>query len=1309
LLSTIFVPKSGKVVRHLSYEQLSTQIEKKFGGFRGLQVDRLTEFLLHCDHYEWDASYVSKVSQTPAGISVACKWLSRMYGFAPPFPAVAETLFEGERVKQAASTSLIRDKADTTQLDPPAEKRTAEWVESTGDESLVTPETSTDIVQTEESALAYHMNDLDAQYAFFLVVSKLEASEDLQALANVPWLQVYDFDSNSRLNGLLSKTENVISDCRNLTLSTIGEAPKAISEKATHWVFMKGLHEKAETVFEGKALNWYRENKVHVQQHCTALSKFCSFYKQALVLVLWYDNDKEATRCLEWLMIQLDQAFPDQSHKFLGKVIICTSSSSEDNDVLRQITERFEWENTKIKISTENVCNFITHYKTVSNAVELHPSFPKHCDDNTLERVSTSRQNYAWLTDSLDALATFSEHSALHSQDVMKEFVKGGVLAWDETCMNEIAVERSCQEAVCRHIKSHYIQLCKSAIIRIYHAPGGGGTTFGRQILWKLRNDAPCVATTTNSISISGLVERIDFLHNLTMLPVIVLIDGISDYEVEMLHANTNGAVIIHVQRFSKELANSYYEPESCCYLAGNVTVKESKGLAELFSKFSPGNKTTLSKLHKEVANMKQSTAHQVFEYGLAAFNHEFKGVIKYVRGYMEPRTALLQNWQKAVAYLSLLMFYGQCGIPCFVFAKLLKSGEEQLELLEALHNGRQFITSARGYWKINYNAVAKEILEFALTVQGGVEDDSAAGNRLSKQAQKNLHCLVENFVQYIGEATGGDSPERISRPLKEMIIKRDYDDTEMADIGRKKKYSRLLDDIRGKENRINVLKQFTETFPNNPEFRAHLGRLYGLYGRFQDAEDAFQMALDLRIKERSDHDTDKPDNVRGRFHHMFGFSYLQKVTQECKIRNLPHALHGAKKAVEQFTQGRKYAVKNRSYGYIGEVRARLLIVELYHKMFNMPDAFCTKKQSSKHVELREFVRVSHSECDRLLAECQQYTTSTDLMKIDHYFDCVSSYNYHFQGIGELIPEPSPTSPNMPLARSKIASIKMKYYKQNEKEIKYLDAIKEQDDIDQVVCLLESTLRAVFLKRYKLATISGDMLEWLDAIRHPLTPDTYALEEVLELVQQWHQRNEFGFALFYLYVLNFLMAACSSESPERHSFLEKTLDLSKRLRTVSYQHSIRHRCRELLAAHSKFTIRKLLPSRCVGTWDREEKQWTNKKSAEKLQVCTGTVKKSDLPLTGFIQLDVPNPSRNHSVLVFFVPIRHDLHGRRFSEKRTRVEFFIMFNTNNGAEAEGVTKLEKRTCRNCSLTTEVITLNQPNCGICSRCGKRHNLM
>lgn len=1294
LLSIIINPLRKDSPQQIQFQRLVELIEKRFGGFRALQVGNIKDFLQKSTFYQLKHD-CNTVAQTKVGFEITAKW---MYRVNTP-PSLREKHCETSSVNPSVKTPV-------SSFDGCSKDR-AEHTRTAFDDVRVPP------LDVEDSAtvgldagqylnksmadLSQRVDELDSSYTYILVSSKLASSDLLDSVASIPWLQVFDFDSGSRQDGLLSRVEVKLQEQRNFTISLLAEPPKIISEKATHWLFVKGLQEKPNTVFSGSSSSWRKNSKSHLKQHCMALSSFCCFHKPAIVFILWYDDDPENMRCLEWLLIKLDEAFSEEAETFLSSVIICTSATPECNNDLHQLVNMFNWHSSVFKISVESFCNVLATRNTAKHSRQDKPYLPKLCEDDTVKQVEITKKNLSWLDDYIEVLVSGIEKNKERMGIAGEEFVKGGTLAWDEISMGNIAVERSIQQEIYDYIKHEIIDTCMSNIIRIFHAPGGGGTTFGRQLLWKLRRDAACVVVRpTAALPISGLVERIQFLHSVTLLPVVILVDGISDYEVELLYKSTYAVVILHIQRYNKEIKESTYQRGSCCYLSGNVTKRESEELATVFSNFAPDSKAALHQLHMDVVS---ENPRKVFEFGLAAFNHEFKGVRKYVKGYMEPRSAELQNWQKVVAYLSLLMCYGQCGIPGHVFQRLIRTSYNPMIKPESLHSGGQFVINECGYWKINYNAVAKEILEFVLSLHGG---NSALTERLSMQARDKLHLLVTEFVKYVGEAVGNNVPDRISYPLSQMVLKRDsYGDAEVADDpSKKKKFSRLLDDIPGEENRIEVLKQFTRVFPKHVELRAHLGRLYSMHNKFKDAEKSFEFALELRTKERSEVVSEKTDNVRGRLHHMFGFSYLHRIKYDCDQGDTPQALKTARKAVHQFYQGRNYAVHNRSYGYIGEVRARLLMVQLFLKYHHIAEAFNEKLK--KHQELAEFVQESHAVCDQLLVECQQYTAPSDLRRISDYFTCVSNFNDYFQGLSPELPALASPCPNIRITRSKIASIKMKYKPRNKKEIKDMDGISDKRDIVEIVELLDATLRDVFSNDYRYVSISVEMLQWLDAIRHPLMPDRYSLIDVLHFVQQWESRNEFGLATFYLYVINFLMAVCASGALQRQSYVDKASELGKKLRMISHQNPIHQRGRESFASHSDFTIRKLLPRRSVGIWDKYKKEWSNEEAAKCLQVCTGTVIKSDLPLIGFISLDVADPIPNRTIEVYFVPKRHSLHGRRFSERCTRVEFYIVFNTHNGAEAEAVRVMQRKQCPTCKMSTEVITLNQRSGAKCSRC-------
>ena len=453
------------------------------------------------------------------------------------------------------------------------------------------------------------------------------------------------------------------------------------------------------------------------------------------------------------------------------------------------------------------------------------------------------------------------------------------------------------------------------------------------------------------------------------------------------------------------------------------------------------------------------------------------------------------------------------------------------------------------------------------------------------------------------------------------------------------------------------------------------------------------------------------PDNVRGRLHHMFGFACRRRANYELNNPSndkpdLTKVMEIIKKAVQHFKKGRKYAVNNRSYGYIGEVRVRLLLVEHVEKaeFIEYPkgcaEAF-SGEMDRKSIQLSEFIRESHSACDQLLAECQRYTPEAELRGVKDFAICVDKFVTCFQKVLGKQTFWEKSSSNLSVRRSRIASLKMQYHKENGKT-PCVDDIDQAKHVRELVELYEETFRQVLANDMPSVLISYDILEWLEAIRHQKIQDSYTLIKVLPTVESWERRNEVGYATYYLYILYFLLAMYTPGPKVGLNFHDKAEEMRKKLKSTKHRQVNIRLTREWLADHKRLTIRKLICRSKLGVWDNTTRFWKDSAAVKRLKVCTGIIIKSSHKQEGIIKLDVPNRKLRQRIDVSYYPAFYKLFGNRYSEQSIPVEFFIGFSVERGAEALSVKMLQQTFCSHCKLNTRVITLNQDGGGICNKC-------
>ena len=1169
--------------------------------------------------------------------------------------------------------------------------------------------------------------DFDSRHSFFLISGKNTPPDKFNGIANIPWLKVYDFDTESQINGLCSSVENQLKISRSFSISCFSDdTTKLLSKNSTDWFFPLGSQKIKGTEYKGSALNWFEQYKPLLEQQFSSIANFCALHTMPVFLILWYDEDQTNLKYLNWLLSILNPAF--KCKRPPKKIVLCLEEKIKILTRMEAIIDSYELDKSTVLISPEVLFKWFASKKVpkqpANNALRI-PKKSAHRDEIEFEIVEIVEE-HMWIKEYIEVLSLESQDQINQRQtdNYGKDFLKGGLISWDELASGNLAAEREGRENMWKYLEKDVLQKQKSMKIRILHAPGGGGTTFARQLLWDLHTKVPCGVVLPNAgLWISQIAERVRALNDKTHLPVVLLIEGRSENEIDQLFEICKYAIVIlHVQRYSMNIPKNKFTPLTrTCLLPGKVTPKEADCLTTVFSSFSPKSEKALYKLTNEVKKKKEKF---MFEYGLTAFNHEFKGVRKYVQGYLklhEQKEGIkfLCDWQKVVAYLSLALYYGQSGLDCEIFWYVLKNKKNDffVSLDDIEYSGRQFIIETKDRkWRISHNMVAKEILEQVLTDSTDSHLQSTA--TLSNKAKCKLHELVKNFIHLIKKAVNGGTPDHVVQVLMDMIIRRNNSEVEISDTiesivynkdqRKKGSLSRLLEDVSKTENRVEILQLLTKAFPQNAEFHAHLGRLLNMCKRFEEAEHYLQVAINIRTAdlELMHVHPNSPDDMLGRIQHMFGMGYTLRAKQELskakKVMNgyeYKDLLNFVNEAVEHFCSARRYATRGFSYGLIGEVHARLLVSDYVHNKFpkGCLDAF-EGGFGPDHIALSQFVCESHSVCDQLLADCLYKTSEQELNRVEDYTKCVENFTRFYRCIRQDMPLWKNESSNIHWRRSHIACLKMPQGNGNKHPC--IGNVTRKKDLRTIINLHEETFRQIFREKSKIS-ITMDMLEWLETIRHPWSNDCYSLMNVFETVSKWEKRNESVYGVYYSFAINFLLAVFTPGEDLNKEYYEKAKMYREKLQSKINKYDSGLWKIEWIANHKKMTIKKLINRKQLGPWNKEKRFWKEEKDIEKLQVFTGTVVRSQHPLKGTILLDVAQSNYKYQFEIYFVPKLYELDKSMFAEQKLRVEFCICLHHKHGAEAFWIKRLKTSYCRNCSMETEKITINARK-GKCNKC-------
>ncbi|KAL3853504.1 hypothetical protein ACJMK2_017040 [Sinanodonta woodiana] len=1169
------------------------------------------------------------------------------------------------------------------------------------------------------------------------------ATTNLEGLAHVPWIAVYDFDINSRDKGLLCTCQDVIDKKRFLSITTWNRPSGGISDSGTLWCFMRGARDISDTRTDNPSKekvedvkHWYTKVKHGLEGHCRQLARFVEGYTVLTAVVLWPQDEK---------LIPIMQKFIDQldnQMEFSMNIVVCITQAlktEQAGSILNYMKAMHENNLFICWVDLEKMCLAILNERSICEEQHMKHQLPAGSNQN----IDINEKDAVWLREDMHVLYYKSEFAKTKCEvSVLDEeadkFYKGGTLhwfAWYNCGMGHFDIERDLLKEITKKIKYLTTESCRAAVIKIFHAPGSGGTTLGQRILWTFHEQTPCVHLKLHTAStVQDVISKIEFIHEQTHLPVLVLIDGEDESKVKHVAkcCTAFGTIIIYLKRYPYPV--KFNQRGETFYLRGEVSSEEATLLALKFGERCEGNeskKSTLRRFSKEVSN---GEVHYLYEFGMATYFHEFKGIQSYVKGYLQLEdnpTKELLSWQKILGFLSLAYYYGQTSLSCQIFAALLsKPANYCISLDDFPHPVQQFVVpdineGRTKLIRICHYYVAQEILEQLLNRIPNSKRNVTGCSELSTNARQNLEKFCLDFIEYVSRKKTKNSVQSstIIHILTRIFIYRDNRDMgENEEQHRKKpKLSKLMIDIASKPplftERLHVLEKLTTSFPEDPNFHAHLGRFYS-YCRPDgevEAEKCFQKALSLSEEIQNYKQDEEVDERMSltlmHIYHMYGMIYQKRIAKftgrspkeepEVKTeytsfqKQLEELVSYADKACSLFRQSRENTPigQETCLAYTGELQVRLQICDFVHR-------FCRKRDPEDNLQniieaieddsTREFISTSISLIDNLILECFD---SLEPGEIDHSLhQVIFWYNYLFKPRAKLL-EKMQCEEDVFSRRLKIAAKKLKYSSKDE-SLSVLESITSPEDIADIVHLFEENFKHV--TTYGLQTsgkkaLEQDYREWLIAIRHELFAKEYDVEEVLLHVQQWNDLVSSPLSKFYLFVLKSLSGFGSCNAHGSTANLVDAQILKEEMMKMS-RYIIRPRHpREWLGKDRNGngkSIKQLIPgNRFHVGWIEDRDREVKVPALQDVKICKGTIcQPNKKKLSGFIDLDLGD--NTVPVKVFFIPHVAKLEGSRFSGHR--VEFQLGFSIEHGYEAFNVKQLSKYGCSKCTAKVEILS-------------------
>ena len=746
---------------------------------------------------------------------------------------------------------------------------------------------------------------------------------NLDALSNAPWIAVFDFDVNGRKTGLLAYLEEGLRKTRSTSVSTWMDPHTCVTERGTQWWSLRGrLDVPDSNLSDLTPLKWLQKVCDKVERLCVELARFSQDYTILSILVLWPDS-KEEMKCMK---------------KFLGKLLerihvapsillwfIDSKANYADSFEVKSITEDSE-DNVKLfHLGLEEFCAEVE--STFANAPTGIFQYQLPSEDITPATITL--EEAALLKQDFEVLYLQNPYSKedLTAEDLQREgdnFFRGGSINWfarydmGRTCFD---IEREIARQITEHICKVYVDGFRGGVVRLFHAPGSGGSTMSQRILFDLREVTPCVHVKQRSgSSTEEVAERLALLYERAHMPVVALLDGEDEQKLQQLRTLLRHCVVVflHVKRHPYPIneLRRCIEFQSKFFLHGFVSRQESRNLVYQFGTRcygAEGKRRALAALDKDVQENQQK--HQMFEYGLTVYHHEYQGVKAYVRGYLQTERMEgvgLEPWQKGLGYLSLVYYYAQASLPCqFIGTLMGQSAKRPLNMKDLPYRVRMLLVQDTNEGKsqcvrIMHYAIATEVLEQILNKS----DKRNGDGNLSEDAKRNLKGLCIDFLDATMKENTKSSltAQNVMHILTKVFILRntaDVVDLEREARPKPPRFSQIMLDLDSHapyNGRLEVLQKLCDVCPDNPNFKAHLGRFYSLCQpeEVEEAERNFKDAISLA------HESDRMmfEETKDQFnldlmyiHHMYACFFQRKI--KIRISSIESPCSGDKSAFQ--------------------------------------------------------------------------------------------------------------------------------------------------------------------------------------------------------------------------------------------------------------------------------------------------------------------------------------------------------------------------------------------------------------------------
>jgi hypothetical protein len=475
----------------------------------------------------------------------------------------------------------------------------------------------------------------------------------------------------------------------------------------------------------------------------------------------------------------------------------------EDPAGIQSVTAKFGVE--VVPIPVDHLC---AGFEAAAESQHRQLGEPGRLPSSSGPPVAVDEADARWIEQEIDVVHLSAGRSAPLNRQVGRDFLKGGQIELYELGLH-YDVDREATRGVAERIEAD-MRKRTATRINLYHAPGAGGTTVGRRLLWDFHFRYPC--GTLHRTDPGQTAERLYRLVQVTKQPMLLMIDGseISEREVDALfdHLRARHLPVVCLQilrRFGKQK-----EGERSFNLSSDLTGTEAANLAHVLSREVPERKTALD----ELVTSTDPRMRSAFYFGLQAFGKDFLGLESYVAKRIKELNPLQRQ---ALGFFAMAHRYSQKSLPSQAFCSLLRiPPKRKLDILQLMPEAAMdlLVSTPGGRWRTAHDLVAVEILEQLLSPS--LRDRRTWRQNLSTWAKDlAFFCRGDDVVP----------SEEMLEVARRAFVYRDNVDLLGTERAGSKRFSQLLEEIPSEEGALEVLRELVRLYPDEPHFWAHLGR----------------------------------------------------------------------------------------------------------------------------------------------------------------------------------------------------------------------------------------------------------------------------------------------------------------------------------------------------------------------------------------------------------------------------------------------------------------------------------------------------